>query len=614
VEGMCLRSPQPERIGKEALLSGIFWRGKQQELGIRMAALYESKEPVPVLAPPVLVRMRSREVDPDTVGTFAGTQLLESPLLLLWRDGVFQVQRLLRGVNPKGQQQLSDAFHNVNACAVQPRDNVGVDGGILLGDAELDWGIEQVEEERGGDGGVIGEVQNGAVSAALQTAKQTEHSKGRFPVQPPLLHVCGGGMAGSPVVAAQQKLELNLRKMPPKDPNRGNAHQHVSDAVLPQQEHPRSGIELEDRSGSINEHRCRGAPAPEHVAAESQFQAFEQWVSHRQCKTTRASAELKKKHSPNSVRSRAAPMPLSGAGKGEGLLLCRRTPYTPAVEHRFPKFAPEMEWLQRQRLHWSELARRLREQLPQQPHAAVILGSGLGGQALPAPLWQCRYEELEGFPRSTVAGHSGELRLCRLSGIPVLLFLGRFHLYEGYRLEQVVAPVILGWLLGARAFVLTNAAGAVNPELAPGELVLVRDVLDFTLRSLPVDGEFRRHYSCCFLPHTWRRAVRECIGAQGIACVEGTYAAMLGPMYETPAEIRFLRFAGADVVGMSTVHELACAVALGCPVLVLSLVTNAASGNRAAPLTHAEVLSVAQQSARQLWRCVEIAVAQMPAE
>jgi hypothetical protein len=122
-------------------------------------------------------------------------------------------------------------------------------------------------------------------------------------------------MAGSPVVAAQQKLELNLRKMPPKDPNRGHAHQHVSDAVLPQQEHPRSGIELEDRSGSINEHRCRGAPAPEHVAAESQFQAFEQWVSHRQCKTTRASAELKKKHSPNSVRSRAALMPPSRAEK-----------------------------------------------------------------------------------------------------------------------------------------------------------------------------------------------------------------------------------------------------------------------------------------------------------
>ncbi len=308
-------------------------------------------------------------------------------------------------------------------------------------------------------------------------------------------------------------------------------------------------------------------------------------------------------------------MPLSGAGKGEGLLLCRRTlPYTPAVEHRFPKFAPEMEWLQRQWLHWSELARRLREQLPQRPHAAVILGSGLGGKALPAPLWQCRYEELEGFPRSTVAGHSGELRLCRLSGMPVLLFLGRFHLYEGYGLEQVVAPVILGWLLGARAFVLTNAAGAVNPDLAPGELVLVRDVLDLTFRPLPVDEEFRRHFPCCFLPHTWRRAVREYAGTQSIACVEGTYAAMLGPMYETPAEIRFLRVAGADVVGMSTVHELGCAVALGCPVLGLSLVTNTASGGRSAPLTHAEVLAVAQQSARRLWRCVEVAVAQMPSK
>ena len=308
-------------------------------------------------------------------------------------------------------------------------------------------------------------------------------------------------------------------------------------------------------------------------------------------------------------------MPLSGAGKGEGLLLCRRTlPYTPAVEQRFPKFAPEMEWLQRQRLHWSKLARWLRKQLPQRPHAAVILGSGLSGQALPAPLWQCRYAQLKGFPRSTVAGHSGELRLCRLSGMPVLLFLGRFHLYEGYRLEQVVAPVILGWLLGARAFVLTNAAGAVNPELAPGELVLVRDVLDFTFRPLPVNGEFRRHWSDCFLPHEWRRAVRDRLGTQGIACVEGTYAAMIGPMYETPAEIRFLRVAGADVVGMSTVHELACAVALGCPVLVLSLVTNAASGNRAAPLTHAEVLSVARQSARRLWQCVELAVAQMPSK
>jgi purine-nucleoside phosphorylase len=232
--------------------------------------------------------------------------------------------------------------------------------------------------------------------------------------------------------------------------------------------------------------------------------------------------------------------------------------------------------------------------LGEPPLLGVVLGSGLGGftQALEAPV-RIPYGEIAGFPATSVAGHGGELVCGTSSGTRVACLSGRVHLYEGHPPSQVVFGVRLLAALGCRAVILTNAAGAIRADLAPGSLVLIRDHINLTGQNPlvgPVEPPFPRFPDMSDVYDSGlRQMAREAASEASIPLSVGVYGGVLGPSYETPAEIRMLRTLGADVVGMSTVHEAIALRHRGVKVGALSLVTNLAAGLTAHPLDHAEV-------------------------
>ena len=226
---------------------------------------------------------------------------------------------------------------------------------------------------------------------------------------------------------------------------------------------------------------------------------------------------------------------------------------------------------------------------------AVVLGSGWAEAAdvLGTARAEMALTNVGGFPPPTVAGHGGSVRSVDVGGVAVLVFLGRVHAYEGHPLETVVHGVRTAVAAGCRAVVLTNAAGAINLDYRVGQPVLISDHLNLTGRSPltgppPPVGDGVRFVDLTDLySERLRRAV--CGAVPGLA--EGVYAGLPGPHFETPAEIRMLRALGADLVGMSTVHEAIAAHHLRAAVLGISLVTNAAAGSGQGPLDHAEVMA-----------------------
>jgi purine-nucleoside phosphorylase len=230
------------------------------------------------------------------------------------------------------------------------------------------------------------------------------------------------------------------------------------------------------------------------------------------------------------------------------------------------------------------------------PRAGIVLGSGLGSladgldEATAIP-----FAELPGWPVATAPGHAGRLLLGRLAGIPVAMLQGRFHMYEGNDPGLVVQPVLLFGRLGAELVVLTNAAGGINPAYGPGTLMVIADHLNLTGRT-PLLGQNADELGPRFpdLTDVWtpelRRRLHAAAADEGLALEEGIYAGLLGPSYETPAEVRALRILGADAVGMSTVLEAVAARWAGLRVCGVSLVTNAGAGYSGQPLNHEEVL------------------------
>lgn len=247
----------------------------------------------------------------------------------------------------------------------------------------------------------------------------------------------------------------------------------------------------------------------------------------------------------------------------------------------------------------------VRRRIAAPPRVALILGSGLGALAEEvAGAVRIPYEELPGFPRPAVEGHAGLLVSGRVEAEECLLFQGRFHLYEGHPPAAAALPVRLSAALGAEVLVVTNAAGALDPRLRAGDLMLLHDHLNLSWRNPlvgpVVGGEARfpdlsRPYDPELLARTERVALEG-----GVATTRGVYAAVLGPSYETPAEVRMLRRAGADAVGMSTIHEVVAAAALGLRVLGISLITNPAAGLLPAPVSHHHVVEVGQAAAPRL--------------
>lgn len=235
------------------------------------------------------------------------------------------------------------------------------------------------------------------------------------------------------------------------------------------------------------------------------------------------------------------------------------------------------------------------------PRIGLVLGSGLGSFADDlADAASIPYPEIPGFPRSTAIGHAGQLVIGRSGDVSVAVMQGRVHLYEGYSAAEVAFPVRVLGRMGIEALILTNAAGGINLDYGQGALVILQDHINLQGQN-PLTGANVERFGPRFpdMTHTYTKHYREIALEEaknlGIAPHAGVYAALAGPSYETPAEIRYLRTIGADLVGMSTVPEAIVARHMGMNILAISCVTNMAAGTTDKPLVHEEVLEVGRR-------------------
>ncbi|WCN36856.1 purine-nucleoside phosphorylase [Aneurinibacillus uraniidurans] len=239
---------------------------------------------------------------------------------------------------------------------------------------------------------------------------------------------------------------------------------------------------------------------------------------------------------------------------------------------------------------------------PRKPEVGLILGSGLGVLADEiTDAVRIPYGDIPHFPVSTVEGHKGELVVGTLEGRTVAAMQGRFHYYEGYTMQQVTLPVYVMRQLGIASLVVTNACGGMNKAFAPGDLMLICDHINWTGdhpligANLPTFGPRFPDMSDAYTD-AYRKHARAKAGELGIAVQEGVYAGISGPSYMTPAELTMLARIGADAVGMSTVPEVIAASHAGLKVLGIACVTDMAIGEELAPLTHDQVMEVANRT------------------
>ncbi len=249
------------------------------------------------------------------------------------------------------------------------------------------------------------------------------------------------------------------------------------------------------------------------------------------------------------------------------------------------------------------------------PQVAIVLGSGLGNYAdnirVEAEL---DYHEIEGFPVSTVPGHAGKFIFGYVADVPVVCMKGRVHYYEGYPISDVVLPVRLMKLMGAKILFLTNASGGINPSFSAGDFMMLRDhvslwapnpLIGANIDELGVRFPDMSHVYDPQLQEILRETAAEC----GIRLQEGVYAQLTGPSFESPAEIQLLHRLGVDAVGMSTVVEAIAANHMGMKICCISCVSNLAAGMTDNPLTHEEVQEAANVAAPKFTRLVSTAVA-----
>jgi len=260
----------------------------------------------------------------------------------------------------------------------------------------------------------------------------------------------------------------------------------------------------------------------------------------------------------------------------------------------------------------------VRTRLNALPAVGIILGSGLGGiaDAIASPV-RVPYREVPGFPSATVVGHAGELIAGTLEGVNVVALSGRFHMYEGHDAALAGFPVRVLHALGVRTLIVSNAAGGIRRSFTPGTVMLLRDHVNLMFRNPLIGsvepGDIRFPDMSEPYDARLRSIAHEVAAAQGLRLEEGVYFGLLGPAYETKAEVEMLATLGADAVGMSTVPEVIVARALGLRVLGFSCITNLACGLAAAPITHQEVLETTARVAAQLQQLVRGIVARLSA-
>lgn len=253
---------------------------------------------------------------------------------------------------------------------------------------------------------------------------------------------------------------------------------------------------------------------------------------------------------------------------------------------------------------------QIRSKTDFEPLMAVVLGSGLGGYASKMEVvCEIPYSEIDGFPVSTVQGHDGRFLFGYVEGVPIVAMKGRVHFYEGYAIDDVVLPIRTMGLLGAKYILLTNAAGGIDLDFEPGDLMLIEDHISSFIRS-PLIGENIEELGVRFpdMSRVYDLKLCECIrraaSSEGIDIKEGTYLQTSGPQFETPTEIKMFRALGASAVGMSTVVEAIAAHHMGLRVCGISCISNMAAGILDQPLTHSEVQITADKVAHKFERLV----------
>ena len=251
------------------------------------------------------------------------------------------------------------------------------------------------------------------------------------------------------------------------------------------------------------------------------------------------------------------------------------------------------------------------------PEIAVILGSGLGSFCNNLKGYNIPYNDIPHFASSNVKGHKGELLFCKIEEKNCVIMQGRFHFYEGNSMQEATYPIKIFKQLGVNTLIITNAAGAVNKNLNMGDIVLIKDHINFMgVNPLRGTNEDEIGPRFCDMSRVYDPALqqiaRDVAAAQGLTLREGVYLGYMGPSYETPAEIRAFRTLGADAVGMSTVPEAIAASHCGLPVLALSLITNMAAGMTGQRLSGEEVIAIADRRGPVFQKLVADIVAALP--
>lgn len=259
----------------------------------------------------------------------------------------------------------------------------------------------------------------------------------------------------------------------------------------------------------------------------------------------------------------------------------------------------------------------VKDRIPFAPDVALVLGSGLGDYADHIQVEAAiDYHEIEGFPVSTVPGHKGRFVFSHIEGVPVVLMQGRVHYYEGYAMTDVVLPIRLMKLMGARSLFLTNASGGVNFDFAAGDLMLIRDQISSLVPS-PLIGSNLDELGPRFpdMSHIYdedlRSLIRECAAELDIPLREGVYVQFTGPAYESPQEVRMCRILGGDACGMSTACEAVAANHMGMKICGISCISNLACGMTDQPLSHKEVQETADRVAPRFRELVTRAIGRM---
>lgn len=260
---------------------------------------------------------------------------------------------------------------------------------------------------------------------------------------------------------------------------------------------------------------------------------------------------------------------------------------------------------------YRDLIKKLGDEAPFAPDTALVLGSGLGDFAGSVEIIKTiNTGDLPGYPPSTIIGHQGKIHFCTFEGKRLLVFQGRIHYYEGYHISECMLPVFISHKLNCRRIFITNAAGGINPDFNPGDLMLTLSFNSLFIKKeltqlLGITSEKGKENIADFPSAGFNNLIKEAARLENIVLREGVYFYTKGPSYETPAEIRMMGISGADAVGMSTAHEAIFAAYLGLETSCVSLITNYAAGISAGKLSHQEVTETAALARDKFERLVK---------